>query len=905
MSVYHGVNAQKYPPEKVEGPRVSVNNNCSVADYRMCKDLPVRWQSGIKNPSRGIHVWPEPDPVKTKLTLVKNSGKKLLQYQEKPWTILVQNLSASGRRKIIATGHLDIADYITEEPSTHDITVTLRAATKNVVTGSLEFSLSSVLLENGIPRHKDKEILDEILQDAVKSRKQSLLKTTISNGSAAPKTEKKNIAPAPPLSFKTRPAPPPRLPAKTRPAPPPPLPRKSRPAPPPPLPVKSRPAPPPPKPASSQSTSSKPRPPRPPPPSQPKQDVKVKNTLKHTEEKAANDGKRLRGLKRKVKYPKELNPFGSSSEDSLPYSVQTSKCGLGQEHGNEPEVKSSSGRRKRNRRKKKEDKYPKEFNPFGEESSGDEEGSLSSESESHPCKERPEKDSKVIDGPGTCKDLDDRDGKGRETNNGNVIVSKNDSSVTEQGGAVLLETSLVQDEPALEKAKPNVPVNTMNELEQGDGEELSKQKEGIDGHCSTPDDGPGTCKDRDEGDDKDKETNDGDAIVAKKDSSDIEQGGAVLLETSLVQDEPYELEQGSGEESSKQKKGIDGHCITPDDLALSTEQPNELEEDKSSERKDRDSALCSVSDECVQQTAKSFSPSVVKGELEEDNGEESLERKEGGDDPCSNSDDPILNGKKPSDPVVGIKKVEEPKDEESSQEQEGEDGLCSTADEPVLKRAKPYVPVIPVEELQGAKYEEAARQQEGDDVLCSTLDEPVLKRAKTYVPVIPVDELEPQEEDNDLCNTPGKPVTKRSRPYVAVAVDEERVEDQGENSEAPDPIQEKQRENGKAASLDSQHCIELSMYAQEQIAILCEEIASLEKVSIKLEMELLQAMKTKDCEEELDGLTQDWLTLTKYRDELIERKQDLEILDKQGNFDDCCKIIRKELRFLLELEDPV
>ncbi len=33
-----------------------------------------------------------------------------------------------------------------------------------------------------------------------------------------------------------------------------------------------------------------------------------------------------------------------------------------------------------------------------------------------------------------------------------------------------------------------------------------------------------------------------------------------------------------------------------------------------------------------------------------------------------------------------------------------------------------------------------------------------------------------------------------------------------------------------------------------------------------------------DCEEELGGLTQDWITLTKHKGEMIIRKQDLEIL---------------------------
>ncbi len=61
-------------------------------------------------------------------------------------------VSASGRRKVIAAGNIDIADYITEEPTSYDIAVTLKPMTKNVVSGSLAFTLSSVMLEDGLPR---------------------------------------------------------------------------------------------------------------------------------------------------------------------------------------------------------------------------------------------------------------------------------------------------------------------------------------------------------------------------------------------------------------------------------------------------------------------------------------------------------------------------------------------------------------------------------------------------------------------------------------------------------------------------------------------------------------------------------------------------------------------------------
>ena len=39
-----------------------------------------------------------------------------------------------------------------EEPTSHDITVTLKPVKKSVLSGSLEFTLSSVILEDGVPR---------------------------------------------------------------------------------------------------------------------------------------------------------------------------------------------------------------------------------------------------------------------------------------------------------------------------------------------------------------------------------------------------------------------------------------------------------------------------------------------------------------------------------------------------------------------------------------------------------------------------------------------------------------------------------------------------------------------------------------------------------------------------------
>ena len=69
-----------------------------------------------------------------------------------PYFVSNLKVTPSGKRKVIAVGSLDISEYIMEEPTSHDITVTLKPVKKSVLSGSLEFSLSSVILEDGVPR---------------------------------------------------------------------------------------------------------------------------------------------------------------------------------------------------------------------------------------------------------------------------------------------------------------------------------------------------------------------------------------------------------------------------------------------------------------------------------------------------------------------------------------------------------------------------------------------------------------------------------------------------------------------------------------------------------------------------------------------------------------------------------
>ncbi|CAH3024574.1 unnamed protein product [Porites evermanni] len=145
-----------------------------------CQTKPVPWQPGFVNPYRGTHVWPEPDPVKNTFKLFKNP-KRAGTYEDRPWRIVVQNECENGRRQVIATGCIDLADYISETNKTFEITVTLKPAMKKVLSATIEFNLTSVMLEDGIPYRSDEEIFQEIMADAFRSAKNRIAKSAVSS----------------------------------------------------------------------------------------------------------------------------------------------------------------------------------------------------------------------------------------------------------------------------------------------------------------------------------------------------------------------------------------------------------------------------------------------------------------------------------------------------------------------------------------------------------------------------------------------------------------------------------------------------------------------------------------------------------------------------------------------------
>ncbi|KAJ7394476.1 hypothetical protein OS493_000287 [Desmophyllum pertusum] len=196
------------------------------------------------------------------------------------------------------------------------------------------------------------------------------------------------------------------------------------------------------------------------------------------------------------KYPKELNPFGASTNSDEEGSVgeETSKGVLEKEadmqekHSaddmlSQDSAPSSSGRRKRRKKgRKKKAKCP----TYPQKETYDEQRSLSSGSASQPSdKETPAQDLEVSGS--RCTSKDQSDGGEDSINNSDTMIAVYDCGDDERG-AVPVKTPLVQGEQVLKKANPYAAGKHNDQEDQVESDLSTKGKEGEadDGPCSTP-----------------------------------------------------------------------------------------------------------------------------------------------------------------------------------------------------------------------------------------------------------------------------------------------------------------------------------------------------------------------------------------------------------------------------------
>uniref|UniRef100_A0AAY4CRF6 EH domain binding protein 1 like 1 n=1 Tax=Denticeps clupeoides TaxID=299321 RepID=A0AAY4CRF6_9TELE len=126
---------------------------------RICSKL-HGWQPGIKNPYRGMVVWPVPENVDITVTLFKDPHAD--EFEDKEWTFVLENES-KGHRKVLASVDVNMKKFASATLTQTDLMLKMKPLSVKVVEATLKLSLSCVFLREGKATDDDMQSLASLM----------------------------------------------------------------------------------------------------------------------------------------------------------------------------------------------------------------------------------------------------------------------------------------------------------------------------------------------------------------------------------------------------------------------------------------------------------------------------------------------------------------------------------------------------------------------------------------------------------------------------------------------------------------------------------------------------------------------------------------------------------------------
>ncbi|XP_077961336.1 EH domain-binding protein 1-like protein 1 isoform X22 [Gasterosteus aculeatus] len=126
---------------------------------RMCSKL-HSWQPGIKNPYRGMVVWPVPENIDISVTLFKEINTD--EFEDKDWTFVIEGEN-KGHRKVLASADINLKRFASQTPTQTDLTLKLKPLSVKVVEATLKLSLSCVFVREGKATDEDMQSLASLM----------------------------------------------------------------------------------------------------------------------------------------------------------------------------------------------------------------------------------------------------------------------------------------------------------------------------------------------------------------------------------------------------------------------------------------------------------------------------------------------------------------------------------------------------------------------------------------------------------------------------------------------------------------------------------------------------------------------------------------------------------------------
>uniref|UniRef100_T1IPS8 C2 NT-type domain-containing protein n=1 Tax=Strigamia maritima TaxID=126957 RepID=T1IPS8_STRMM len=127
---------------------------------RYCSQ-PHNWEPTMRNPYRGLVVWPVPENVEITVTLFKNTLST--EFEDKDWTFVIEDISTTGKRRQIASGKINMKQYASIVPAQTEVKLNLKPLSKKVAAANLQFTLSCVFLREGKATDEDMQSIASLM----------------------------------------------------------------------------------------------------------------------------------------------------------------------------------------------------------------------------------------------------------------------------------------------------------------------------------------------------------------------------------------------------------------------------------------------------------------------------------------------------------------------------------------------------------------------------------------------------------------------------------------------------------------------------------------------------------------------------------------------------------------------
>ncbi|XP_064623420.1 EH domain-binding protein 1-like isoform X2 [Lineus longissimus] len=121
----------------------------------------LTWEPTIQNPYKGLVTWTVPENIEITVTLFRESRQD--EFEDKDWTFVIEDISKSGRRKVLASKSINMKDFASFVPTQTEVKVKMKPATKKIVSAYIHLTLSCVFVREGKATDEDMQSVASLM----------------------------------------------------------------------------------------------------------------------------------------------------------------------------------------------------------------------------------------------------------------------------------------------------------------------------------------------------------------------------------------------------------------------------------------------------------------------------------------------------------------------------------------------------------------------------------------------------------------------------------------------------------------------------------------------------------------------------------------------------------------------